>query len=148
MIRTRSIITTIAAIALLGTLTGCSGADHTDGSSPTPTKSEAPAALSEGSTPPKTGVCDNGQLTVIAEDLTDNALTLDDPCDTVALLTNGAQVTIDFDVDMLIIEGADNTIRAKTVGKSLATNSGNTVEFRGSAPEKVNGSDTTTYTAR
>lgn len=145
---TRSIITAITAATLLATLAGCSNAESENGSTPAPTKTTQPAALSDGTTPPKTGVCDNGQLTVIAEDLQDNALTLDEPCATVALLTNGAHLSIDFDVDTLIIEGSDNTITAKNVGKSLTTNSGNTVEYQGTAPEKINDTDPTTYTAR
>ncbi|WFR68073.1 DUF3060 domain-containing protein [Curtobacterium flaccumfaciens] len=147
----------IAAAAL--SLTACSAdngaTDKASGkasasatSEPSPT-STFPAESIDNKAP-KTGSCDNGQITITAGDLSkDKTFTVKDACDKVSILASGASITIEHDVDAVTIEGSDNTITAKDVQRTYAVGTGNTIKHTGKTPKPVDPEhDSTTYEQR
>lgn len=147
----------VAATALA--LTACSAdnggaaADKASGkasatSEPSPT-STFPAESIDNK-PPRTGKCDNGQLTITVGDLSkDKTFTAKDACDKISILASGASITIEHDVDAVTIEGSDNTITAEGVQRTYAVGTGNTIKHTGKAPKPVDPEhDSTTYEQR
>jgi len=137
----------LAAVpALLLALAGCTSPSETGPvTGPSPTE----PAVSTGEEAPPTGVCDAGQLTIVPSDLVDGRFTVDEACDVVAVVTDGAQIDVEADVETLTIEGSSNEIVAEHVQRTFVTGQGNRIEHTGDAPEKVDAEhDDTEYVQR
>lgn len=128
-------VAAVSAATLAALLTGCTQ------SSPT-TLSSTPSASSDEAAP-TTNSCVDGELTVT--DATAAADALKTGCDSVYLLTSGADVTLGPTED-LVIEGQDNTVHGSHLGEVSALGSGNTIEHTGDAPDAADLGDGNTLT--
>lgn len=145
----------LAATAL--SLTACTavntdkaGNDPTSSATPKPSATSTFPAESIDDKAPRTGHCDNGQLTITIADLSkDKSFVVDDACERVSILTSGASITLEHDVDAVTIEGSDNTVTAEDVERTFVVGTGNTFKHTGDAPKPVDPDhDSTEYEQR
>lgn len=114
----------IVATALAALLAGCSSQSPVDSPGPSATKS---ATASQ-----PVNECKNGQLTVTDVKKSKDALAKG--CDTISLLTSGADVEIG-PTKTLGVEGSDNKVAGTTIGAVHAMGSGNAITYTGEAPD-------------
>jgi hypothetical protein len=135
----KKFLTALLAVSLGAGLTGCTGHDEPRHSSASSTKRATTTPTpSATTTAPTTGVCTEGQLTITGQDLDkEHAFRLEEPCDLVAVVTSGADITITVDIRTLSLEGSDNTVTAQHVGEVAAFGQHNTVRHTGDEPSLV-----------
>ncbi|MDM7892031.1 DUF3060 domain-containing protein [Curtobacterium caseinilyticum] len=138
MKKTLPALVTAGVVATL--LAGCTaGGDRSSSASPTATPSASAAAAA-----PAANTCTDGVLTVT--DAKKAAKALAEGCKSVFLLLSNTQVTVG-DAEKLGIEGSGVTVKGGHFDTLSVLGSGNTITYRGEAPDTTNVADGNEVTA-